>query len=313
MKCIKCRGEAVVRFKSPKVGFCEEHFLEHFRRQVERAIKGFNMLKPGQRVLVAVSGGKDSIAVWDVLLSLGYEAEGLHLDLGLGEYSEASREACVRLARERGTKLYLFTFQRLFQQSVYDVARKVRRPTCSICGVIRRYLMNALASETGHGVVATGHNLDDEAATLLGNILAWQDGYLARQNPHLPAYGDYFPARIKPLVRLDEEEIIAYCGMRGLPYYEGRCPYARGASSLFYKRIIGELEEEMPGTKRRFLFGFWKEEQKRFADEPVELKECVVCRQPTTSDVCVFCRLMRKVGLDPESLRRDLQKGIEVF
>lgn len=297
----------MVRLTSSKVGFCAAHFLEHFLMQVERAIKGFRMLTPGQKVLVAVSGGKDSIALWDALLSLGFEAEGLHLDLGLGEYSEASREACRRFAQDKRTRLYLFSFPRAFQQSIADMARKVRRPTCSICGVVRRHLMNALAVEAGHRVVATGHNLDDEAATLLGNLLSWQDGYLARQHPHLPAYGRYFPARIKPLVRLDEGEIISYCNLRGLNFYEGRCPHARGASSLVYKRIIGELEKEMPGTKHRFLFGFWKDEQKRFVPASLEMKECQVCHHPTTSDVCVFCRLMQRVGIEP-----DLSKGLEV-
>lgn len=307
VRCVKCDNEAVVRLTPSRVGFCAAHFLEHFIRQMERAIKGFGMLNPGQKVLVAVSGGKDSIALWDALLSLGYEAEGLHLDLGLGEYSKASREACVRFAQDKRTRLYLFSFPRAFQKNIAEIARRVRRPTCSICGVVRRHLMNALAVETGHRVVATGHNLDDEAATLLGNILSWQDGYLARQHPHLPAYGRYFPARIKPLVRLDEGEIISYCNLRGLNFYEGRCQYARGASSLVYKRIIGELEKEMPGTKRRFLFGFWKGEQKRFVPASLEMKECQVCHHPTTSDVCVFCRLMLRAGIEPV-----LSKGLEV-
>lgn len=299
MLCVKCKREAEVRLKSPKVGFCAEHFSEHFLRQVERAIKKFKMLTPGQKVLVAVSGGKDSIGLWDALLSLGYEAEGLHLDLGLGEYSEASREACLQFAQNKRAKLYVISFPTASQQSIAEIARKVRRPTCSVCGVVRRHLMNVLAEETGHRVVATGHNLDDEAAALMGNILGWQEGYLARQHPHLPAYGRYFPARIKPLVRLHEWELMSYCKLRGLNFYAGRCPFAKGASSLVYKRIIGELEEEMPGTKHRFLFGFWEKEQKRFVPTSLELKECRVCHHPTTSEVCVFCRLMQEAGLDP--------------
>ncbi len=299
MRCIKCKKEAEVRLRSPKVGFCSEHFLEYFLRQVERAVKKFKMLTPGQKVLVAVSGGKDSIALWDAILSLGYEAEGLHLDLGLGEYSEASRKACLQFARNKGAKLYVVSFPAITQKSIAEIARKVRLPNCSVCGVIRRHLMNVLAAETGHRVVATGHNMDDEAAALLGNILNWQEGYLARQHPHLPAYGPYFSARIKPLVRLSEGEIVSYCRLRGLNYFGGRCPFAKGASSLVYKRIMGELEEEMPGTKHRFLFGFLKKEQQRFVTTSPEMKECQICHHPTTSEVCVFCRLMQKAGIEP--------------
>jgi len=296
---VKCKKEAEVRLRSPKVGFCSEHFLEYFLRQVERAVKKFKMLSPGQKVLVAVSGGKDSIVLWDAILSLGYEAEGLHIDLGLGEYSEASRDTCLQFARNNRTKLYVVSFPANTRKSIAEIARNARLPNCSVCGVIRRHLMNVLAEATGHRVVATGHNLDDEAAALLGNILNWQTGYLARQHPHLPAYGRYFPARIKPLVRLSEREILSYCRLRGLNYYEGRCPFARGASSLVYKRIIEELEEEMPGTKHRFLFGFLKEERKRFVTTSLEMKECRICHHPTTSEVCVFCRLMQKAGIEP--------------
>jgi uncharacterized protein (TIGR00269 family) len=266
---------------------------------VERAVKKFKMLTPGQKVLVAVSGGKDSIALWDAILSLGYEAEGLHLDLGLEEYSEASRKACLQFARNKGAKLYVVSFPAITQKSIAEIARKVRLPNCSVCGVIRRHLMNVLAAETGHRVVATGHNMDDEAAALLGNILNWQEGYLARQHPHLPAYGRYFSARIKPLVRLSEGEIVSYCRLRGLNYFGGRCPFAKGASSLVYKRIMGELEEEMPGTKHRFLFGFLKKEQQRFVTTSPEMKECQICHHPTTSEVCVFCRLMQNAGIEP--------------
>ncbi len=298
-RCVVCKGESVVNLYPEKAAFCVVHFTEHFLRQVERAIKNFKMLAPGQRVLVAVSGGKDSLALWDALLTLGYAAEGVHIDLSIGEHSKASREACCKFAQTKGSKLYIFSVLKNYNQSVMEIARHSRRATCSVCGTIKRYLMNALARKTGHTVVATGHNLDDEAATLFGNLLSWQEGYLARQNPHLPATRAGFPARIKPLVRLGEREIGAYCQLRHIEPLSDGCPLAKGASSLTYKKVLSSLEEKMPGTKKRFFFGFLKEGQKKYATTPTELGECKICGSPTTAGVCLFCRIMDRAGIDP--------------
>lgn len=298
-RCVKCKGEAAVHLKSKNASFCSEHFIEHFLNQVERSIKKFKMLSPGGRVLVAVSGGKDSLALWDALLSLGYKAEGVHVDLGLGDYSAGSREACQKFAQSRGARLYVFSVVETYGVSMREITARNRRATCSVCGTVKRYLMNRLVQETGHRVVATGHNLDDEAAALFGNLLSWQEGYLARQYPYLPPSHPGFPARIKPLVRLSEFETQTYCQLRGIDYLAGGCPLAKGASSLFYKELLNSLEERMPGSKLRFLFGFLEGGRSRFADVPVELKECELCGQPTTADTCLFCRLMQRAGLDP--------------
>lgn len=287
-RCVKCKGDAVITLRSKNASFCYEHFVEHFLRQVYRMIKKFRMFEPGGRVLVAVSGGKDSIALWDALLSLGYKAEGVHIDLGLPEYSEASRAACEEFARTQNAKLYLFSVVDTYGVGIKDIAHRNRRATCSVCGAIKRYITNGLVKETGHEVVAMGHNLDDEAAALLGNLLGWQEGYLARQNPRLPANELGFPARVKPLVRLGELETKAYCDLKGLPYAAGGCPLAKGATSLFYKEVMNTIEERMPGTKARFLFGFLEKEQKRFHDKPIELRHCQICGQPTGAEICVF-------------------------
>ena len=101
-KCRVCREPAVIDLPRHNANFCGDHLLQLCRRQVEKAIKDFRMLEPGERVLVAVSGGKDSLAVWDILLELGYEADGLYIGLGIGEYSGDSGEYATAFAAERG-------------------------------------------------------------------------------------------------------------------------------------------------------------------------------------------------------------------
>ena len=90
MKCRVCRGPAVIDLRRHNANFCGEHFTRFCRDQVAKAIDDFDMLGPDDRVLVAVSGGKDSLAVWDLLVGLGYQADGLYIGLGIGEYSDTS-------------------------------------------------------------------------------------------------------------------------------------------------------------------------------------------------------------------------------
>ena len=103
MKCKRCRGaQAAVDLPSHHAAFCPDCFFHFFRGQVEDGIRELSLLSPSDRVLVCVSGGKDSLVLWDILLELGYDAEGLHVDLGIPGYSERSREKVIAYAASRG-------------------------------------------------------------------------------------------------------------------------------------------------------------------------------------------------------------------
>ncbi|MFO7172562.1 MAG: TIGR00269 family protein [Bacillota bacterium] len=298
MKCIKCRGKAVVPVKRHNAAFCAEHFFEYFENQVERAIKEHRMFRRGDKILVAVSGGKDSLAVWDVLLRMGYEAHGLYIDLGIGEYSQRSKEKVLKFAEQRGATLRVVSIEEEFGLGTPEFARKAGRPACSACGLNKRYLFNREALNGGYDVIVTGHNLDDEAATLLGNVLNWNVGYLARQSPVLEASAPNLVKKAKPLYRLTEREIASYCVLRGIDYIVEECPMAKGAKSIEYKHLLNQLEELSPGAKARFFFGFLEKGRPHFEaeQEKIEVRPCQVCGQPTTAEVCAHCRMLQRVG-----------------
>jgi uncharacterized protein (TIGR00269 family) len=155
-------------------------------------------------------------------------------------------------------------------------------------------------------VVATGHNLDDEAATLLGNVLRWQTGYLARQAPVLEAEDAGLVRKVKPLYRLSEHETASYAVIRGIEYVVEECPNAVGAKSILHKEALNLLERESPGTKQAFLLGFLDKARDQFAtDDPHELRPCIECEQPTTTERCAFCRLIAEARQPkPQQARR---------
>ena len=298
MKCRVCRGPAVIDVRRHNANFCAEHFLRLCRDQVARAIGDHEMLNPGDRVLVAVSGGKDSLAVWDILVELGYRADGLYLGLGIDGYSPESEAFARAFADERGLSLEVVDLPTDYGYDIRNGARTAKRVPCSACGLSKRHLFDEAARRGGYDAVATGHNLDDEAAVLLGNVLRWQGEYLARQRPVLPA-GDGFPRKVKPLVRLGEREMAAYCVLRGIDYMVEECPMAAGNKHIGYKEALNSIEERSPGTKQAFYFGFLDRAADRFApddDKRSAIGRCVRCGAPAGGEVCAFCHLLERTG-----------------
>jgi uncharacterized protein (TIGR00269 family) len=257
------------------------------------------MIKPGERVLVAVSGGKDSLAVWEILRELGYDADGYYIGLGIGDYSDDSGSYARRYADERGLHLITTDLRGGYGYDVPTAAKVTGRVPCSACGLSKRHLFDKAALDGGYDVVATGHNLDDEAAVLFGNVLRWQTSYLGRQLPVLPER-DGFPRKVKPLVRLGERETAAYCVLRSIDYIVEECPMAAGNKHLGYKDALNTIEVQSPGTKHDFYFGFLQRASDRFTgeaeDEQQELGSCAQCGAPTPGEVCAFCRLVDRVA-----------------
>lgn len=307
MRCLKCKGKAVIELRRHNAAYCGPHFLDYFGSQARRNIQRHSMFRPEDRILIAVSGGKDSLALWDLLLELGYDVAALHLYLGIGDYSARSREIVAAFAQKRGSRLIEVDIGRDHGMGVTELSRTVRRAPCSACGLSKRYFFNREAVERGFDVIATGHNLDDEAATLLGNVLQWHTEYMARQSPVLESTHPRLARKVKPFYTLTERETALYCILRGIAYVEEECPNAKGAKSLLYKDVLNRLEEGSPGAKQNLLTGFFKRLQPILREEQVaDLRQCLRCGQPTPGDLCAFCRMWDLAAKrTAQELRRD--------
>jgi uncharacterized protein (TIGR00269 family) len=297
-----CRRPAIIDLPRHNANFCADHLLQLCRRQVEKAIADHAMLAPDDRVLVAVSGGKDSLAVWDILTELGYRADGVYLGLGIGDYSGESADYAERYAAGRGLTLRTIDLREDYGYDIPTAAHATRRVPCSACGLSKRHLFDEAARDGGYDVVVTGHNLDDEAAVLFGNTLRWDIEYLSRQLPVLPAR-DGFPKKVKPLMRLTERETAAWCIVRGIDYQVEECPMAAGNKHLAYKAALNAIERESPGAKAAFYLNFVERMAPLLADASQAaaggLRACDRCGAPTTGDVCAFCALRERVAGRP--------------
>ena len=291
MKCTVCREPAVIDLRRHNSNFCASHFTKFCRDQTQKAIDEFDMMTPADKVLVAVSGGKDSLAVWDILLDLGYAASGLYIGLGIGDYSDESKRYAREFAERRGAELIEIDLPAEYGYDIPEGSRAARRAPCSACGLSKRHLFDQAAVDGGFDVLVTGHNLDDEAAVLFGNVLHWQTEYLGRQHPVLPARHG-FPRKVKPLVRLGEREMAAYCIVSGIDYIVDECPMAVGNKHIGYKNALNEIERTSPGTKADFYLSFLRKAASRFADEAEESRDglgaCERWRSEYGGRVCVL-------------------------
>jgi tRNA-5-methyluridine54 2-sulfurtransferase len=301
MKCTRCGSpDAEVSLPSHNAGFCRNCFFVYLPRQVERAIHHFHMFEPSERILVCISGGKDSLVLWDLLLSLGYSADGLHIDQGIDDYSRISRLKAEGFAASTGRQLHLIELERE-GLAIPEVTHQLRQKPCSLCGVVKRHEFNAVASRLGYDVVATGHNLDDEASRLLGNLLQWNRDFIDRQYPVLQSTESGMVRKVKPLVRVTEYETTCYALLKGIDYMLLECPYSKGANSLVYKEVLNALEERIPSTKSRFLFGFLEHQreaiERRASDAGEEARNrCVRCGQPSFRELCRYCMIKEQMA-----------------
>jgi uncharacterized protein (TIGR00269 family) len=297
-----------------KLSLCKEHYPAWILEQTQRFIEKYRMFSKDERLLVAVSGGKDSLSLWDILWQLGYHADGLYIGLGIDggiNYSDESRRIAEKFAIQRGLYLHVVDVPESYGETIPHMAERTTRGKgrpCAVCGLTKRHVMNRIARDHGYDVLLTGHNLDDEAAVLFANTFNWATGYLMRQSPVLPARQGMV-RKAKPLCRFYEREMAAYALVRGIQYIYEECPYATGSKTIYYKEILNQMENDRPGAKLSFYLSFLQAKEKgMFASSPSgedeggelgasgeALHTCPTCGQPTSAPgECAFCRTVAR-------------------
>ena len=288
-----------------KLALCKDHFLAWVCDQTERNIQKYKLFPKNANVLVAVSGGKDSLALWHVLNNLGYKTSGVYINLGIhgeDQYSDKSQILSENFASTIGLELHIVNIKNHFGKSLPEFSELNKRgksKPCSVCGLIKRHTMNEIANQFNVDVLVTGHNLDDEVSVLFNNVMGWEIDFLRRQSPLIPAKAGLIP-KAKPFCRFYERETAAYAILSGIEYIEEECPFSEGSTTIQNKEILNQLENKRAGSKLAFYLKFLKAKQEIFPElENVnfkdELHSCPTCGQPTTKPSnCTFCRMVNR-------------------
>ena len=307
MRCRKCGEKAVINMRQHRLSLCKQHYLEWLPNHVLRFIEKYEMFSEHDRILVAVSGGKDSLALWDILWKLGFHTEGLYINLGIDAeiaYSNRSMKFTHEFAVQRNLLLHIADIKRDYGESIREISARTRRgrdKPCSLCGLIKRHIMNRFALDGQYDVLVTAHNLDDEAAILLANTLDWSLEFLARGEPVLPSKPGFLK-KVKPLCRTYEREVAAYAFLRNIEYMRDECPFSIDSKQQYHKKYLNEWEENQPGIKLRFYLNYLSAiangafPTRQESAGQLARQRCPQCGQPTnTGSLCAFCKLFDEI------------------
>jgi tRNA-5-methyluridine54 2-sulfurtransferase len=295
MRCSRCSRRAV--FKDPT--YCKEHFIKHIEARVHKTIRDYALISPKDKVLVACSGGKDSTACLHIL-SKRYRVEALAIDEGIVGYRERTLNDLKRFCIDRAIPLHICSLRELYGVTLDELIRKEKAHPCTVCGSLRRSLINRCAREHGAAVVATGHNLDDESQSVVMNFLRNQLGVSARLGPKTGLVkDDRFVPRVKPLYFCTEKEITAYCHLMGFDISFVECPYTLQSYRNVVRELLNEYESSHPGTKRRCIGSFLKmlPALKKRYNSNGSPGACALCGEPVAAGICPTCSLTANAKL----------------
>ncbi|MBI5228237.1 TIGR00269 family protein [Candidatus Micrarchaeota archaeon] len=300
-KC-HCGAEPSVFLNYSNAHLCQQHFIHMFDKRFRATVRNNQMIKKNDRVAIGLSGGKDSMVLLHSLAELKkdlpFELVAITIDEGIKGYREktikVAKAECVKL----GVEHFVFSYEKEAGKTMDEIVSDNSEDIpCSHCGVMRRYLLNRSAREVNATKMATGHNLDDMAQTIMMNIMRNEPARLARLNE--PMLKDAkFVQRIRPLMVTPEREVAIYAIMKDIELERMECPYARFAFRGHIRKMINEAEEKYPGTKFKIVNSLLEMEDALRAkySKGAVLSACEKCGEPSSSNLCMYCKTVKFVN-----------------
>jgi uncharacterized protein (TIGR00269 family) len=261
------------------------------------------MLEYNDHVAVALSGGKDSLTLLNLLVKLEGRfprttITAVSVDEGIdgyrGEALELARKACDRL----GVRQVVVSYRELFGITTDEIAgMKLGQTPCSYCGVFRRKTINKAAAMVGATKIATAHNLDDEVQTILLNMLHGDPVRIVRSGPVLRDPRGKFLPRIKPLGEIPEKEIVLYAYLTGTEFQSITCPHGHEALRNDIRSFLNQMDLKHPGSKFTLQKSAERLRTLLAAETPLaELQECERCGDPTPHELCEACLMLGAIA-----------------
>jgi len=326
-KCDKCPEKSAITLSYGPHYFCEKHFTQFFENRFKKTIRKYKLFKYKEKILVALSGGKDSTLLLHLLkknYSKSNEIKALIIDEGVSGY----RNKAIKIAEEN-CKTMKVPYKIISFKKEFGITNDKLMPiimenpklggTCSFCGTLRRNIMNKYAKKLGADKLATGHNLDDEVQSFIMNVFN-NDFERMKRMSATAGIIDYegFVKRIKPLYETPEKEIIAYCAFKGIKHYSQECcPYSWTAKRNEYREMLNHFENRFPGTEYSIL-RFYENIKPLIRPEKKEklilakaLHECRQCKEPTEKELCKACEMIEKIKSETKRKKSKNTNGLE--
>lgn len=276
--------------------YCSRCLSRQVERRFKKTISDNNLFRKSEKIAVALSGGKDS----SVLLCLfrkffsHMNIFAITIDEGIRGYRDKSLLSAKKLTKKLGVKHYVFSFRKEFGLGMDNIKTK---KYCSYCGVLRRYLLNKKARGLGADKLAVAHNLDDEAQSVMMNLVRGDFSRFQRLGAFPVLVRDKkFVPRIKPLRDIPEKELMLYALANGINFYQGAgCLYSHDNVRRDIQAVINNLEEKYPGTKLQIVNFYDRIRPMIIQRTGRKIRHCSECKEPSSQDVCKACELLKGI------------------
>lgn len=309
MQCSICkRREAFFYRQYSGEKLCKKCFTKSIEAKVKATIAKYGMFEFDDRIVVAVSGGKDSVSLLHILAKIERDYPKASLvavtvDEGIKDYRDEALKIAMENCKKLGITHHIVSFKELYGYRLDEIVKKLKEKSdsrltpCAYCGVMRRKTLNIAARKLEANKIATAHTLDDETQTILLNIFHGDVLRIAREKPVTDETHPKFVQRVKPFCEIPEKETALYAYVKKIKFQSMPCPYASEALRNDIRTMLNRMEEKHAGIK----FTIFKSIEKiRPALEKLAkregLKECSECGEPTTDKLCKTCQLLREIG-----------------
>lgn len=309
-ECSFCGRQAVYFERTAGVHRCDRCFKDNIKKRFRRTISKHNLLEPNDLVAAAVSGGTDSITNLQLLQDYAQYKEievlSLTIDEGIEGYRDESISIAENTAKELGIRQETISFEKVFGNTLDELAKISKEKNgpdiCTLCGILRRTLLNQGARELGADKLAIGHNLDDVTQTIMLNYVRGDLARLYRLGPKTSGK-EGFVSRIKPLREIKEKEVAIFAMLNDFGVHIDECPYVGGMRSEV-RNFVNKMEKNHPTTKYKILRMFDKIRPNLPVDlEDFELGTCKICEEPATGELCRACDLLKQLDIERKEKR----------
>lgn len=291
----------------------DDEFVRFFDNRVKETISKFKLFDKKEKIMVAASGGKDSTVLLYVMKKLGYNVEAITINAHIGCYSDESLENLKKFCSDEEIKLFEISLKKEFGCSLCYImsvmeGKGMNKTSCSICGSLRRYLLNKYSKKLNSKILLTGHNLDDEANGTLMTLFAGNLNQVARIGPVTVDLGDIFVKRAKPLYFLFEDEVERYSKIMKFQVHYGWCPCSVAGARRFYAEMNISPEEKFNLVKNMVAN---LDKLREYYKGSKKLKICKNCKQPSSNELCQACTIISVIE-SPEVEKMKLDKNMAV-